>query len=179
MTDAQGPSFAIVVAADQARGIGAGNALPWKLPTEMAYFKRITTEAAPGRQNAVVMGRKTYESIPAKFRPLKDRLNVVLSRDPAYVAEGARTCRSLEGALALLASESSVDQVFVIGGSSVYSEALRHPRCSRVFVTRVHATFPCDASLSEFEQNFHRVSRDGPHRDGDVAFTFEVYERNR
>jgi len=176
---AQGPSFSIVVAADEARGIGAGNTLPWKLPTEMAYFKRVTTEAPPGRQNAVVMGRKTYESIPGKFRPLKDRLNVVLSRDPAYAAEGARTARSLEDALTLLASEPDVHEVFVIGGGSLYTEALAHPRCTRVFVTRVHATFPCDAFLSEFEQDFHRVSCDGPHRDGDVAFTFEVYERNQ
>ena len=96
MSAAQGPSFAIVVAADEARGIGAGNTLPWKLPTEMAYFKRVTTVAPPGRQNAVVMGRKTYESIPGKFRPLRDRLNVVLSRDPAYAAEGARTVERSE-----------------------------------------------------------------------------------
>nr|AIA18702.1 Dihydrofolate reductase [uncultured bacterium] len=177
--DARGVPFSIVVAADAARGIGKGNALPWKLPKEMAYFKRLTSEAKPGFGNAVVMGRKTYESIPSKFRPLKDRLNVVLSRDPRFVADGARACGSLDQALAVLAGEANLDQVFVIGGGSLYAEALEHPRCARVYLTRVHRTFDCDTFLSAFEPNFHLLTSDGPHRDGDVEFTFEVYERSR
>ena len=169
-----------MVAADAARGIGKANGLPWKLPTEMAYFKRVTSEAEPGRQNAVVMGRKTYESIPSKFRPLKDRLNVVLSRAQTQPGEsGARACPSLEHALTMLEQEPNLDQVFVIGGGSLYEEALRHPQCARVYITRVHRVFECDTFLSEFEQDFHLLSQDGPHRDGDVEFTFEVYERNR
>lgn len=178
MSQARVP-FGIVVAADAARGIGLDNTLPWRLPTEMAYFKRVTSESAAGRRNAVIMGRKTFESIPAKFRPLKDRLNVVLSRDPAYAAEGACTARSLEDSLALLAGDPGIDKAFVIGGGSLYTEALRHPWCTRVYVTRVHRTFPCDAFLSEFERDFHLISSDGPKQDGDVSFTFEVYERNR
>ena len=71
------------------------------------------------------------------------------------------------------------DQVFVIGGGSLYEEALRNPQCSRVYVTRVHETFECDTFLSEFEQDFRLLSHDGPHRDGDVEFTFEVYERRK
>lgn len=180
MRNAPEVSFAIVVAADAARGIGKANGLPWKLPTEMAYFKRVTSEAAPGRQNAVVMGRKTYESIPSKFRPLKDRLNVVLSRSPGARTEpGVRVCPSLEHALAMLAGETKTDQVFVIGGGSVYEEALRHAQCTRVYITRVHRVFECDTFLGEFEQDFRLLTQDGPHRDGDVEFTFEVYERNQ
>lgn len=81
--------FTLVVAATLADGIGHGSRLPWKLPKEMAYFARVTTNAPEGRMNAVIMGRKTWESIPAKFRPLKNRLNLVFSKDSlhhAYVA---------------------------------------------------------------------------------------------
>ncbi len=179
MTSSSTLSFAIVVAADAARGIGRANGLPWKLPTEMAYFKRVTSEARPGQQNAVVMGRKTYESIPSKFRPLKGRLNVVLSRSSDVSAEeGVTVCPSLEDALAKVAGQSTIDQVFVIGGGSVYEVALRHPQCSRVYITRVHGVFDCDTFLEKFEQDFRLLTQDGPHRDGDVEFTFEVYERN-
>ena len=75
------PDFQIVVAATKQRGIGRDGSMPWRLPSDMAYFKRVTTEREDdsARQNAVLMGRKTWDSIPAKFRPLRDRINVVIS----------------------------------------------------------------------------------------------------
>ena len=74
----------LIVAATISNGIGQSSRLPWRLPQEMAYFARVTSSAPEGARNAVVMGRKTWESIPGKFRPLRDRLNVVISRDKAY-----------------------------------------------------------------------------------------------
>lgn len=74
-------TFQIVVAATRKLGIGKGGTMPWKLPGDMAYFKELTSRTAdPAKQNAVVMGRKTWESIPPKFRPLPGRVNVVLTR---------------------------------------------------------------------------------------------------
>lgn len=74
----------LIVAATRQNGIGQSGKLPWRLPQEMAYFARVTTNTPEGSSNAVVMGRNTWESIPAKFRPLQKRLNVVVSRNTAY-----------------------------------------------------------------------------------------------
>lgn len=169
--------FAIVVAADEARGIGQQGTLPWRLPGDMAFFKRLTTSASPGKQNAVIMGRKTYASIPPKFRPLPQRLNVVLSRTPSALSEPVLTATSLDAALEALAARSDLEQTFVIGGGQLYGEALKHPACTRVYLTRVHATFPCDTFLAPFEERFRLVTQDGPYDDHGVRYTFETYER--
>lgn len=121
--------FQIVVAATRSMGIGIDGHLPWKLPTDMKFFKKITSyTASSSKKNAVIMGRNTWESIPEKFRPLPGRLNVVLSRtiktidshDDVIVSE------SLDAALALLASQphsTIVESIFVIGGGQVYRSA--------------------------------------------------------
>jgi dihydrofolate reductase len=170
--------FSLVVAADEARGIGMSGGLPWRLPKEMAYFKQLTSSAPGGKQNAVLMGRTTYESIPAKFRPLQGRLNVVLSRQANLALEGALTCPSLDAALHALAGRMDLDQLFVIGGATLYAEALTRPECWRVYLTRVHTKFGCDAFLAPFEDGFDRISADGPHEEAGVRYTFEVYERS-
>lgn len=74
----------LIVAATVSNGIGQSSRLPWRLPQEMAYFARVTSNTPEGTKNAVVMGRKTWESIPPKFRPLRDRVNVVISRNQEY-----------------------------------------------------------------------------------------------
>lgn len=171
----RGGRFEVVVAADEAGGIGRDGQLPWRLPGELAHFRRLTTEAADGLQNAVIMGRKTFDSIPTKFRPLPGRTNVVLSRDPAYRPEGARAAGSLDQALASLDADARVAKVFVIGGGALYATALQHPRCGRVHLTRVHATFACDTFLPALAPRFARVAADGPHAEGPLAYTFEVH----
>lgn len=170
-------SFSIIVAADEARGIGKSGALPWHLPGDMAYYKRTTTEAPEGKRNAVIMGRKTFDSIPLKFRPLKHRLNIVLSRQPGYAPSGVEVVESLDAALALVDRAPDVARVFVIGGGELYREALEHPHCSEVLLTRVHARFDCDTTLAPFEHAFVKVNSDGPHVDGGVSYTFETYTR--
>jgi dihydrofolate reductase/thymidylate synthase len=108
-----------------ALGIGKDGGLPWKLPGDMAYFRELTSRTHDDKkQNAVIMGRRTWESIPAKFRPLPGRLNVVLSRSGTAASfEGAhRVCSSLEQASELLARPEMQDKVesrFVIGGGQV------------------------------------------------------------
>jgi dihydrofolate reductase len=78
-------SLTVIVAATLANGIGQGSRLPWRLSQEMAYFANVTSKAPEGYANVVIMGRSTWESIPRKFRPLKGRLNIMLSSDPKYL----------------------------------------------------------------------------------------------
>ena len=120
--------FQIVVAATSKMGIGKQGQLPWKLPTDMKFFKTVTaTTSSPAKKNAVIMGRLTWESIPEKFRPLPGRLNVVLTRSGIKrTPEGVVVSGSLDAALALLASppySSEVETVFVIGGGQVFKYA--------------------------------------------------------
>jgi len=171
------PQFSIVVAADRANGIGKGDKLPWRLPGEMAFFKRLTTQASPARRNAVIMGRKTFESIAPKFRPLSERFNMVLSRDPSYCPQGAFVVSSLEQALSELSKLETLDQLFCIGGGELYASALAHQLCRRVYLTRVHATFDCDTRLADFGKDFRLVAQDGPHTEGELSYTFETHER--
>ena len=167
----------LVVAADEDRGIGKAGKLPWRLPGEMAHFKRLTSEARVGHENDGVMGRKTYESIAPKFRPLAGRRNIVLSRETAYALEGAQVVRSLPDALAAC-DDDKVDHIFVIGGGEVYRQALACASCRRVYLTRVHARFDCDTFLPPFESAFELSSRDGPHAEGDLRYSYEVWIRN-
>ena len=113
--------------------IGRDGTLPWHLPEDLARFRRLTSG------HPVVMGRRTWESLPASMRPLPARRNLVLSRDPAYRADGAEVLASLDAALALLADE---DEVWVIGGAALFDESIG--RADRLEVTDVELDVPGD-----------------------------------
>lgn len=160
----------IIVAFCEDGGIGKDNRIPWHIPEDMAHFKEVTTSAPPGVVNAVVMGRKTWESLPPKYRPLPNRFNVILSRDVDYTAgcndEGVMVCQSLTKALDALRQRDGIGQVFIIGGHSVYKEALASDACSKAYVTHVTGTFGCDVffPLEDFDAQFEQVgiSKTGP-----------------
>lgn len=118
----------LVVAADLDGVIGRGGELPWRLPADLKRFKQTT------KGHAVIMGRKTWLSIPEARRPLSERLNIVLSRDPTFVAQGAEVVISLDDAIAIGARFN--DEVMIIGGAAVYRDALAV--ADRILLTRVH-----------------------------------------
>ncbi|KAJ3888051.1 dihydrofolate reductase-like domain-containing protein [Lentinula edodes] len=134
----------LIVAATRTNGIGEHGKLPWHLPKEMSYFQRVTCNAPSGQKNAVVMGRHTWESIPEKFRPLKDRVNVVISRKENYhFGESVQVHRDLASAMEQLRSQSDPDvhRTFLIGGAMLYSACLQLPKTSPIaFVDRVLLT---------------------------------------
>ncbi|KZO95045.1 hypothetical protein CALVIDRAFT_500736 [Calocera viscosa TUFC12733] len=147
------PPLTMIVAATRANGIGLSrtNALPWRLPKEMAYFARVTTAAPEGKINAVVMGRNTWESIPERFRPLKGRWNVVLSsREMPQLADipNAIHLASLSD-LVLNHPSQPLHRIFIIGGASLYKSVASHPSLNRLLITRIlsPAYEDCDVSF--------------------------------
>jgi dihydrofolate reductase len=147
--------FTCVVAADLDGGIGKDNDLPWpRLPTNLRTFKRITTAAAPGHGNALIMGRLTWESIPPGLRPLPGRRNLVVSRGQAALPDGVWLARSLDDALARCAAAPTIERVFVIGGGQIYAQAFAHPACREVVLTRLQAHFACDTFIPPLPPDF-------------------------
>jgi len=161
---------ALTLIAAVARGgaIGRGNELLCRLPEDMARFKALTLG------HTVIMGRKTWASIPAKFRPLVGRRNIVLSRQPGLSLEGAEVFASLDAALAACAAEA---EVFVIGGAEVYALAL--PLADTLELTEIDASFEgADAFFPPWRgEDFAEVSRQTQHAAQGWPYAFVRYQR--
>jgi dihydrofolate reductase len=147
--------------------IGVNNALPWHLPEDMVHFKR-TTLGYP-----VIMGRKTWESLPPKFRPLPGRLNVVVTRQPDWTADGAVVVHSLEAACAACPPESTA---WVIGGAEIYAQAL--PLASTAVVTDIEVSFEGDAFAPQFGPQWQEIARDKQVSANGLHFSFVTYQKN-
>jgi dihydrofolate reductase len=144
----------LIVAHDKHLGIGKNSDLPWHLPTDMAYFKKITTQHTGSTPNTVIMGRKTWESIPEKFRPLPGRTNIVLSRTEQNLPKDVLQARSLDEAIE---KSSDKSQLFVIGGGQIFKETLSHPACKTLYITRIDKSYDCDTFLEDYSKAFSVV----------------------
>ena len=164
--------LAVIVAAAENGVIGADNDLPWHLPEDLRYFKRVTMG------KPIVMGRKTFESIG---RPLPGRTNIVISRNPAFTAEGITVVASLEDGLAraaAVAAAQGAQEVMVIGGAQVYQRVLE--LAQRLYLTRVHANVEGNAYLPDIlwdnwverSRERHLASAENPY-----DYSFVVYDR--
>lgn len=171
--------FDIIVACDLNRGIGIQNKLPWKIPADMKYFKELTSKSTQeGKHNVVVMGRKTWESIPPKFRPLPDRYNLVLTRNKEYpLPEGVFKADSLSSAIEFIET-GPVDRVFVIGGAEIYKLALEHERVGNLYLTQVRHNYNCDTFFPEFEEFFQLISCTEIMTENGIDYCFKVYKPN-
>jgi dihydrofolate reductase/thymidylate synthase len=141
--------FNLIAAVDQKLGIAKAGAIPWRLTSEIKHFRDVTTNVSKdGRRNAVIMGRKTWDSLPSKFRPLPTRVKIVVSRtlEPGPPSADYHICSTLEAALDLTADLKDVERVYVIGGADIYQYCLTHWShfCHRIFLTRVSTDFQCD-----------------------------------
>jgi dihydrofolate reductase len=162
------PTVSLIVAAAKNNVIGSDGDLPWHLPDDLRNFKRLTTG------KPIVMGRKTFESIG---RPLPDRRNVVITRDPDYVADGCDVVTSPEAAMELLHDAA---EVMVIGGGQVYGVFL--PLADRIYLTRVRAEVDGDVVFPELDENEWTLMSSNSHDADDThRFTFDVmlFERRR
>lgn len=148
--------------------IGINNALPWHLPEDMAHFKR-TTMGCP-----VIMGRKTWDSIPARFRPLPGRVNMVVTRQVAWNETGAQPSPSMEDALSFC--EQFAD-VWVIGGAQLY--ALAMPFANTAVVTEIDADFEGDAFAPQFGPQWRETSREAHTSVNGLNFSFVTYQNTK
>lgn len=135
----------IIVATDAQRGIGINNTLPWKLPEDLAHFKRTTTG------HPIIMGRKTFDSIG---RPLPNRRNIVVTRNDKWSHEGVETVGSIEAAIALLDGAEG----FVIGGAEIYKQSLQ--LADQLIITEIAHTFECDAFFPEVDASWQETARE-------------------
>ena len=162
----------LIAAFAQNRVVGINNTLPWHLPEDLKYFKRTTTG------KAIIMGRKTYDSIG---RPLPNRTNIVISRNSDFSADGIKVVASLEAAIELAKEVNiinAVQEVMIIGGASIYEAAL--PMADRLYLTHVHAEIEGDAYFpqvnfkqwSEVSREDHQASDNNP-----FDYSFVVYDK--
>ncbi|XP_017490940.1 PREDICTED: dihydrofolate reductase-like [Rhagoletis zephyria] len=157
--------ISLVAACCRSHGIGKNGDLPWRLKKEMEFFSRITSTVSTPlaeagddqvKKNAVIMGITTYMCIPPRFRPLKDRVNVVLSRTARETPAGASYMfRSLSEAVETLSTLPEIDQLFVIGGESVYRESVTRPDAEFIFLTRIDADIDCDRFFPEVDMSVY------------------------
>lgn len=171
-------SFSVIVAFDSQYGIGKNGQLAWELPMDLKHFKEITTTVTnPAKKNAVIMGRKTWESLPQRFRPLPGRLNLVLSKDekPGLPLE-VLCSQSLDDALSQLSSPN-VENIFVIGGAQVYAHAMDHPLCQKLYVTHVQGEHGCDTFFPPISKQFFPISASEQYQEKGISFQFSDYLR--
>uniref|UniRef100_A0A915PG16 dihydrofolate reductase n=1 Tax=Setaria digitata TaxID=48799 RepID=A0A915PG16_9BILA len=145
----------IIVAVDSCGGIGRDGGMPWCLPAEMARFAKLTTATLDkGKRNAVVMGRKVWQSIPTKFRPLKNRLNVVLSRKIEKIDDkDIIVARNFEDVINLLQSMENIETIWNIGGRELYITRVEGDFSADVFFPEVdYSRFTKDAELEEVQE---------------------------
>ena len=172
-------SFSIIVAFDSQYGLGKNGQLPWHLPSDLKHFKEITTKLTDSsKRNAVIMGRKTWESLPDKFRPLPWRVNLVLSKQGNLdLPEGVLWSDTLEDALKEL-STSNIDEIFVIGGAQIFAEAIAHALCQKLYVTHIKGEYHCDAFFPPVSKNFLPISSSEQQQEGAISFHYTDYLRS-
>lgn len=153
--------------------IGKNNQLPWRLPADMKYFRQITLG------HCVIMGRKNYDSIPLKFRPLEGRTNIIITRQKKTIAPGCIVVHSLKEAIRTARKKTSgKDEVFVIGGGQIYTLAL--PLANKMYITHIHHSFDGDTFFPGINwQEWKPVSKTvhQPDEKNKFAFSFCVYEK--
>ena len=163
----------LIVAVANNGVIGKDNDLIWHLPNDMIFFKQITTA------HHVIMGRKNFESIPKKYRPLPNRTNVIITRDSDYKAEGCVVVNSIKKALEV-AKQNRDTQPFIIGGGEIYKLALEKNLVDKIYLTKVHYNFDGDTFFPELDNEWKEVNKTVNKADEKHAYDYDfiTLERN-
>ncbi|KAL7072631.1 hypothetical protein ACQ4LE_007818 [Meloidogyne hapla] len=149
----------IIAAVDKSFGIGKNNSLPWKLPKEFKHFINLTTKTKnPNKINAVLMGRKCWESIPENFRPLKNRINIVMSKTikQDFINERLLFINNLNTLFLILESKPYkdwIETIWNVGGRQIYSLGIDYPYLNKIVLTKIDKDFDCDIKFPEIDWN--------------------------
>ncbi|MDP3875141.1 MAG: dihydrofolate reductase [bacterium] len=161
--------ISIIVAHSKNMAIGKANSLVWRLPDDLKRFRALAMN------HPCLMGRKTWESIPEKFRPLSGRTNVVVTRDGSYSAPGATIATSIEDAIATAKTAPGSEEIFIIGGAEVYKTAL--PLANRLYVTQVDMDVDGDAFFPEYAEMFtKKISEESGEFEG-LKYSYLILEK--
>ena len=142
----------LIVAVSENGVIGKANDLIWHLPKDMKFFKKTTLG------HHVIMGRKNFESIPHKFRPLRNRINIIITTQVDYLAKDCITVNSVEDALEI-ARQNGDKEPFIIGGGQIYKIALEKDLVDRIYLTKVHHSFDGDTFFPELTEKWEETKR--------------------
>ena len=165
-------TVSLIVAASENRVIGKDNDLAWHLPDDMKFFKNST------KGHHIIMGRKNYDSIPLKYRPLPNRTNIIVSRQEGFSAIGCIAVKSVEEGIEI-ARQAGDQEPFVIGGGQIYKYALENDLIDRVYLTRVHTKIEGDTFFENLNPEWKEISAEKHPIDErhPFAFTFLTYEK--
>ena len=162
----------LIVAVSENNVIGVKNDLPWHLPDDMDFFKKKTLNSS------VIMGKNNFLSIPEKFRPLKNRINIILTRNTSFNAKECLIANDLKAAIKL--AKKAKKNIFIIGGGMVYKDALTQGLIDIIYLTRIHAQIKGDVFFPELDMNKWRVTEEQFHRKDSrhkYDFTFFKFEK--
>jgi dihydrofolate reductase len=148
--------------------IGKDNQMPWHLPEDLAHFKRVTLG------QPVIMGRKTWDSLPARFRPLPGRLNIVITRQPEWQADGALRAASIEAAMRLC---GDAPNAWIMGGAEIYRQA--EPLASSAVVTEIDHDYEGDAFAPHLGADWHEEQREAHTAASGMGYAFVTYQNTR
>lgn len=162
--------ISIIAAASKNMVIGKDNDLPWNLPSDLKNFKKIT------EGHFVIMGRKCWESIPEKFRPLPKRQNIVITRDPEYDAIGAAVINDLETIIRVFKNDKEEGEVFIIGGAQIYKEAFKH--ADKLYLTQIFSDVEGDTYLEGLDFSEWVLTETSEHIvENDIEFRFTTFDK--
>lgn len=152
--------------------------IPWdRFPVDLGPSAKLP-EADAGARNAVIMGRRTWDSLPAAYQPLPGRLNGVLSRSAFPGFQGARRVwTSLDEALVELMADGSIRNLYVVGGGEIYAQALARPECRRIFLTSLDAEFPCDTFFPDPGPGFRETASSPVVEENGLEYRFRILSR--
>ena len=176
--------FHIILAVDEKLGLGKENTLAWNISADMKYFKEITSQTQDlARLNAVIMWRKTWESIPSKYRPLPERINCILSRSItdqstwSDINDMVLYFNSLESCLTELEKKDNIEDIYIIWWAFLYNQIISDDRLDTIYITRVMWDYDCDVFFDGIPDSFSLENYTDEQEDNGIKFRFEVWKK--